>query len=165
VRNYTGQTISRATTTDRLRPNGRVVTLPQRPVVSVASVIDLAAVAVDAAWDGFARLSLTYHSGLTAVDVTYTHGWLEVPDEIVGVVCAIAGRTLSVSSDQNVGMSSETIGAYSYSVGSAAASGGGSGILTNELNVLDAYRVPLPAIQGTVPCELKSGGIIRFDMD
>jgi hypothetical protein len=163
VRAYTGQEVTRRVSTVRLRPVGSLVRLSQRPVnAAPTAVVDIAGNAVSAVWDGFSTLSVS--GCYTALDVTYDHGFAEVPGGLVAVVCSIAARALSVASDQTIGLSNETIGAYSYTVGSAAASGG-AGMLDAERAILDAYIVPSPAIPTGIPELLKTGGIPRFDLD
>jgi hypothetical protein len=73
------------------------------------------------------------------VDVTYTAGYDDVPADVVAVVVQIALRAFGVNAEQT-GLQSESIAGYSYSVGSAAASGG-LGMLQAEREVLDRYRI------------------------
>jgi hypothetical protein len=137
VRSYTGQHISQSETTSRLRLRGGTVRLPQRPVIDVASVADTDGVDLDVTWVAGDRLVVT-NAYLTGwVDVTYTHGYEEIPSEIIAVVCQIAGRAFGRPADES-GMQSETIGQYSYTVGVAAAAGG-LGLLNDERAVLDRY--------------------------
>ena len=56
----------------------------------------------------------------------------------MAVVCQIAARAFGRPADQT-GVSSETIGQYSYQVGGAAAAGP-VGMLADERAVLDRYR-------------------------
>lgn len=147
VRAHTGQTITRATTTDTLRVIHGRITLPQRPVVSVGSVTDISGNALAYDWDGLQRIDVP--SGAqseraflwgsdtkTTAVVTYTHGF-EAGDEldaIAGVVAQIAARAYGTPAE-SVGKSQEAIGSYSYSFGGAAASGA-YGITTSERAVL-----------------------------
>lgn len=150
-----GQQIIEETTTDRLRVRNRRVTLPQRPVTDVASVVDLNDVAVT-----FDRrnevlyLDLTSglnwfeveprRTGLVLVDVEYTHGYPQVPDDVIGVVCQMAARAFGVPAS-GAGVSQESLGAYSYTVGTAAASGG-FGMLPDERRIADSYRHDLGSL-------------------
>lgn len=151
VRGYTGQQFTEATTTVRVKPRKGLVRLPQRPVTAVTAVEDTNGNAVLHTWRGDDTVSVSgntpdtwawepWRNGLTSVDVTYTHGYDEVPDDIIAVVCQIAGRAMGHAAD-TTGMQSETIGEYSYSVGAAAAAGG-LGLLNDERAVLDRYRRP-----------------------
>lgn len=87
VRRFLGQEITQSTSAAKLSGSGPWL-LPQRPVVSVASVVDADSVAVEYELDG-QWLSATAEGPLT---VTYTHGFDPVPDELIELVCAIATR-------------------------------------------------------------------------
>ncbi len=69
------------------------------------------------------------------VQLTYTHGYGVIPDDIKAVVLAAAGRRWV----NPTGFERESIGAYSY----AFASGGGSGLVlgVDERRILSRYRV------------------------
>lgn len=151
VRNYTGQTISEATTTDRVRSRRGVATLPQRPVTAVTSVVN--ATTSDPVlylWDGFDKITTTGNvpddwasvpfSNIATlyVDVANTHGYNPIPDDIIGIVCSIAIRALG-RRPEDAGMTSESIAGYSYSIGAAGAAGA-FGMLADERAVLDGYK-------------------------
>lgn len=152
VRNYTGQQFTRETTTDRFRVRRGIVKLPQRPVIAVSSVISvLSGQPTFFRWDGIDRVSflmseldefewnpvrLAPHP--PAVEITYTHGYDELPDDIVGVVCSIVTRTLGRRPEDSA-VSQESIAGYSYSIGSAGAAGG-FGLLPDERATLDGYK-------------------------
>lgn len=159
VRAYTRQTISRATTTDRLMvriPRGdMVVVLPQRPVTSITTVTDLVGNTVAYEWDGLQTLEIngrtdliftipaTLDDDLAVVDVTYDHG-LDVDNDgrdILGTVRSIiaggiVARAFGTPSEQ-AGKTAETIGGYSYQIGPAAAQGS-FGLLNSEKAALRA---------------------------
>lgn len=149
VRNYMRQDITEATTTERLRVrNGRVL-LPQRPVTAVTAAANVAGGPAAYQWDGFDRIYTAsnvpdpfgwepFRNGITAVNVTYTHGYAVIPDDIVGVVCSIVIRALG-REPVDAGLVSETIQGYSYQLGSAAAAGG-FGMLQAERDILDTYQ-------------------------
>jgi hypothetical protein len=137
------------------RTGGRLI-LPQRPVTEVASVEDPSGNTVLHNWttgddwvdvaanvpDSFAWVP--WRGGIQRYTVTYTHGYVEIPDDIVGVVCQIAARALGRPADQ-AGITQENIDGYGYSIGSAAASGG-FGMLDAEREVCDRYRRARPSI-------------------
>ena len=128
-----GQTINRVTNDEVvLRPYGNEIRLPQRPVVSVASVkaidreggTDLTL--TDWAWDGIDRIDLTGAYPTTdqvitwwnRVDlhtntyrVTYTHGHERTPDYVVAVVCNMVNRVLT-SPSLTEGIAQVNIGQY-----------------------------------------------------
>jgi hypothetical protein len=139
VRSYTGQDLSLVEDdVKRLRVKDGAIRLPQRPVVSVDSVADIDGNDLDVTWSAGDRILLDAPGTYAWADVTYTHGFEEVPGEIVAVVCQIAGRAFGRPPDET-GMQSESIGQYSYTVGVAAAAGG-LGLLNDERAVLDRYR-------------------------
>jgi len=145
VRVYTGRPFARVTETVRLPVVNGYVNLPQRPVVSVTSVVDVYGAVVTHEWFAGSHLNLAsltseswWSPGSSYVDVTYTHGDLAVPAAILGVVCGIAKRALEVPAASS-GLTGETIGGYSYSIGPVAASGG-AGVLNAEKAILDRYR-------------------------
>jgi hypothetical protein len=108
IRNYTRQTISRVTDdTVLLRaPGVRELTLPERPVVSVATVklgtVTVAPAAYLLIGDELVWVASTLSIGNLAeggagwgsalVEVTYTHGYATTPDDIKGVCLAVAAR-------------------------------------------------------------------------
>lgn len=135
VRRYTRQDFAPATTsTVVLRESAGVVRLPQRPVTAVTSVVLIGLngtpdiTTVGWGWDGLDVVDVSGwdnaivnlpewvhdRSWLPATyRVTYTHGYAEVPADIVAVVCGMVGRTMSAPTTQS-GITSETIGSYSY---------------------------------------------------
>jgi len=117
-----------------LRESAGVVRLPKRPVTAVSSVVLIGLdgtpdiTIVGWGWDG---LDVVDVSGWDTVmvnlpewvndrawlpatyRVTYTHGYDEVPPDVVAVVCGMVGRTMAAPSTSS-GITSETIGSYSY---------------------------------------------------
>jgi len=148
VRSYTGQHITQATTTDRVKVKRGWVRLPQGPVTAVSTVLDTNANTILFEWLAGNKVQIQpnldtfsfvpWQGGIKWVDVTYTHGYADVPEDIVVVVCQIAGRAYGTSPEQSA-VSSEGIGSYSYSTGGAAASGA-AGMLAGERAILDRYR-------------------------
>lgn len=137
VRVYTGQQFEQATTTDRLRVRAGRIRLPQRPVTAVSAIADVDGNVIDFSWYSGALIS-----GLGVrrewVDVTYTHGYVVIPDDVVEVVCQIALRAFGTPAESS-GITQESIGSYSYSVGPVAAAGA-VGLLNEERSALDPYR-------------------------
>lgn len=147
IRAWTGQTITEATTTDRLRIIHGRVTLPQRPATAVSAVADIDGNALSYEWDGLQRIdipagTLTESSfdieetNLTVVDVTYTAGYSsgDELDAVAGIVANVAARAYGTAPESG-GRTQESIGAYSYSVGTMAAAGGW-GLLPAEKDML-----------------------------
>lgn len=140
VRRVSGQTISLATTTARFTPVWHVrkfgILLPQWPIVTVDTVIGDDLADVDVTWVSGTNFIETW----VPVTVTYTHGYDPVPDDIVAVVCQVAGRAFGMKPEA-AGITSESLGAYSYSTGGAAAAGP-LGMLKDERETVLAYRRP-----------------------
>lgn len=136
VRSYTGQQFEQTTTTARLRVRNGRVRLPQRPVTAVTAVADVDANAINFTWH--AGDSLTGFGRTGWVDVTYTHGYVAIPDDVIEVVCQMALRAFGVAADAG-GYASESIDDYSYSVGTVAASGA-VGMLDQDRAALAPYR-------------------------
>lgn len=149
VRRYVPQDFTEATTTDRLRVRNGRVTLPQRPVTAVSAVNSITGDPVLYTWEGFDSIATSpnvpdtfawvpWVNGIKAVDVTYTHGFNPIPDDIIGVVCSIVMRALG-RDPIDAGLTSESIQGYSYSLGAAGAAGA-LGMLQAEKDILDAYK-------------------------
>lgn len=131
----------------RLRVKNGKVRLPQRPVTAVSSVATTAGDDLVFAWYSGDAISVNAQ-GLDAwawepfttspqfVDVTYSHGYGEIPEVVVKIVCRIAATALD-SPMEDAGTTSESIAGYSYSRGAIAASGG---LFEEEKRELDAYR-------------------------
>lgn len=147
VRAFTGQEITAGTTTVTTCPDRGRVWLWESPATSITSVVD----DDDEDVEYTARLSagyLTVSSLITSVTVEYDHGFDEVPDDIVAVVCAMAGRAMGVTPEATA-FTSEGAGPFTRSIGSAAASGA-LGMLSAEERLLSRYR-PVRAQLGVVP--------------
>lgn len=145
-----------------LRPVDEQLRLPQRPIHTVAEVVAVSSPpAVDLPVTGWsfdgretvqlecARLQLSLPAGRLeevcaypgTYRVTYSHGYQPVPDDIVGVVCAVVARTLTAPAAA-AGVISETIGAYSYRLTDTAAAGASVGVqlLSADTDALRPYR-------------------------
>ncbi|MET9550537.1 hypothetical protein ABZY36_35330 [Streptomyces sp. NPDC006627] len=159
VRAYLRLDITRATTTDTftmrradpaLHRRGGTITLPQRPVVDIASVL-INGVATHDWWqEGNEVLvrSWSWEQPPAAhrpprVTVSYTHGWDPVPDDIRAVVLQAANRAL-VNPSQ---LRAETVGGESVTY--LVPNGGEAlGVLLSELEkrALRRYKT----LSGTV---------------
>lgn len=138
----------RATRTVTVKvPPSRRVRLGQLPVHSVTTVVDLKDNPLTFEFDGIDTVSISmnlddfafepWSSDIRNVKITYDGGFDTVPDDIVAVVCQIAGRALGTT-PQDAALSSERLGEWSVSVRGAAASGA-LGLLLPERSVLDRY--------------------------
>lgn len=133
---YTGRTFATTEATVTLPVRCGVVTLPHGPVSEVASVLDADDVELEFTWTAGRTVEVSGCSG--EVTVTYTYGWEFVPPAIVAVAAQMAGRALGTNPAET-GIQQESLGSYSVTIGSAAASGP-LGVLPHERAVLDLYR-------------------------
>ena len=149
VRDYCGQLFTLVEDdTIRLPVKRRMVRLPQRPVIDVSAVTDINANPILFTWDNGDRLEVAHNldawsfeqwaSGIKWVDVTYSHGYERIPDQVVAVVCSVALRAFGREATET-GVNQESIGSYSYGFG-AAASAGPLGLVPDEMRVLDRFR-------------------------
>jgi hypothetical protein len=158
VRRFTKQSFTVATSTLRIRPIGNRIRLPKKPVLSVTSVgfiIANNAVAVNFPgwyWDGSDEIWLM--TGGTIVnlaeeltfalewqtpvaEVVWTHGYTQVPDDVVGVICSMVTRLITAPGLG--GVISESVGEYSYRLSDTAAQGP-MALTTAEKDILHGYR-------------------------
>ena len=146
---YTGQSFAAATTTARFKIRNGIVRLSQRPVLAVTAVKDTNGNDAAYEWDTFDRLDVRtqvfdswsmepYRTALRYVDVTYEHGYGDVPPDILGLVCSITLRALGQDPTEG-GVVSEQIDGYSYRLGSASGAGA-YGLLPDERECLDRYK-------------------------
>lgn len=137
VRSYTGQTFAHVEDdVVVLRAVGGVIVLPQRPVTAVTRVEVIGGsealpdfTTSDWLFDGID--SIRIGDGGTIINlpeawwdddgypgtyrVTYSHGYQQVPGDVVAVVCGMVNRTLTAPTMAG-GVTSETIGSYSYRI-------------------------------------------------
>lgn len=163
VRAYTGQDF--AFTQDdvvTVRAQAGMIRLPKRPVVAVSSVVAVGGNGqpdvplVDWWWDGLDLVRVgagEYVINLPeqwwddedgypgTFRVTYSHGWAEVPPDVVAVVCSMVLRTLTAPTTVG-GITSETIGPYSYRLESPG--------VGTAVSLTDAERKTLARYRRTV---------------
>lgn len=159
VRSYTGQDFTE-TSGDAvtLRGQGGAIRLPQRPVTSVSSVIAIGGDGlpevplIDWIWDGVDTIRIgegSFVINLPAVwwdddgypgtyRVTYSHGYTQVPADVVAVVCGMVLRTLTAPTMAG-GVTGETIGSYSYRL-DAPGTGLAAALSQEDRKVLARYR-------------------------
>ena len=144
VRNFTKQDFTINTTTLNIRPQGYRIKLPKKPVLDVVSLQlklpgSTAGVYTTVPgwyWDGSDEVWLTDGSSIinlaeeviTALRwhtptcrVTWKHGYDEVPDGVVGVVCSMITRLITAPGLG--GVISETVGEFSYRLSDTAVQG------------------------------------------
>lgn len=162
IRREARQQISRNTSTIKVTSRAGRLALPEHPVVSITSVIDYAGHAITYSWyAGWGEIVVdssmllnswevepfSFSNPTLPATVTYVHGYNPVPDDILGVACSMAARALGAT-PTDAGVTSESLGSYSVTYGSAAAAGG-FGMLDAERAIVRAYRrprLPLPML-------------------
>lgn len=148
VRGYTGQTFDLVVDDEvLLAGNGStVLLLPELPVLEVTELIedprDVATELVDETgfeWspDGIIRRidGGVFRRRFRWYAITYDHGFEATPEDVLGVVLRVAARGL----ENPLGLRSETIGRYSYTVSGENA---GIGLYAPDRRELDPYVVP-----------------------
>lgn len=159
VRNYTRQDFDHVVgDVVTLRPVADVLRLPQRPVLNVTEVASIGrdggtTVLTGWAWDGSDKVRITGHSivgildpwwpwsgGPSSFRVTYDHGYVDIPDAVVAVVCSMVIRVLESPSAAE-GMIGERIGTYSYQMQQGSGAAGATARLTSaDKEDLKPYR-------------------------
>lgn len=141
IRSYTRQQITTVTGDEIILDpeNRKLILLPEIPVVDVSEVIvgdDTLTIADDVFWYADGRLYRTsggsWGTARQSVEVTYDHGYAEVPDSVRGVCLAKASRLLANPES----LRQESIGSYSRTY-----EGGSSGLTEDEEMILDEYRI------------------------
>lgn len=152
VRGYTGQHFSKVI--DDVATLGVTrgqVSLPQRPAEKPTLVARADGTGVYPAtswwWGGVGVIEFGAPSWVAngpshgrsphAVTVTYSHGYDEIPAEVVGVVCQMVGRVIDGS--DTPGLRSESIDDYQYQMGGNIVSGA-IALVPSEKETLDRYR-------------------------
>lgn len=130
IRKEARNTFQRRTTTLTRTPVDGVIRLPLLPVVSVDAVT-LEGRPVDYRWDD--ETERLFVGGYAPVSVTFTHGYGEVPGDVVAVALTAAQRVLSNPND----LRQETVGAVSVTY---AAETIGASLSPADKDLLGRYR-------------------------
>lgn len=152
VRGYTRQHFSRVEDDEVTLPvsNGKIV-LPQRPAdkpTVVARVDGTGFFPASAWWWGgvgvvefgspsWVANGPSYGSAPRSATVTYSHGYEEIPGDVVAVVCQMVARVIEGSDTH--GLRSESIDDYQYQLGGGIVSGAVA-LVPAEMHSLDRYR-------------------------
>jgi hypothetical protein len=151
VREYTGQFFELVADDEVVLfpDNDGWYRLPQRPIVDVTAIADQDAVDLFTTYafdtDGWFRNFPMYPQAarprwpFSSLSVTYSHGYAEIPADVVMVVCSMAGRSWS----NPAGIRSESVGDYSvtYAIPGTGESIG-LALSRPEMDVLRSYRWP-----------------------
>lgn len=160
IRAYTGQDFSETVGAEvTLRAQAGLIRLPQRPVTAVSAIVAIGGngapdlTLADWWWDGLDLIRIgagEYVINLPeqwwddedgypgTFRITYSYGYATPPGDVVAVGCGMVLRTLT-SPSMAGGVSSETIGPYSYRT---EAPGLGLGIVMSDSDrkILARYR-------------------------
>jgi hypothetical protein len=158
VRAFTKQDFTVSQTTANVRPLGYRLKLVQRPIISIDNVAirlqnNAGAISFPGWWwDGSSEVWLMDTNQIVnlseelesvmawqtpSYDVTYTHGYASIPDDVIGVVCSMVVRSLTVPNQG--GVISESVGEYSYRLSDAAALGPMT-LTKSEEDTLRSYK-------------------------
>jgi hypothetical protein len=136
---YTGRDFTQHTSTVAVQVCCGKATLPHGPVISIASVTQDGS-SIDYSWTSGRTITGLYGS---LVIVTFAWGYAEVPADIIGLVCQVAGRAYGAL-PQDSSAPSESLGGWSTGAVPGAAAAGPFGLLAGERATLDSYRLKLP---------------------
>lgn len=120
----------------------RVLALPCLHLTAVHEVTDVTdepgTAITDYRWSesGVLYRAARWPSGFRTVRAVYSGGYVDVPAEIVAVVCAAAGRA-----QVPAGVASMTVGSQTVTWSGASGGGGTGGLSAAEERVLDRYRI------------------------
>jgi len=163
IRNYTRQYLEQVDddviTLDS--SGGYRLFLPELPVIDVTKVVEDGVTLTQG--DDYKlgqhgilhRIDQKWASGIQNITITYSHGFGDIPDDIVAVCTRAASRSYqagvrAADSDGLMGVASKSLG--DFSVAFASESGGGTGegimgasaarmLLLSEKDTLDKYRI------------------------
>ena len=140
VRGYTGLNLTAGSYTTLAR--GQIVQLPQRPVVSVTSVVDDDGNDVDWVLRAGGVLQAACSENLT---IEFDAGYTVLPDALVELVCSIASRLDSVNPAAASGVQQESGGSESVTFGFDSYNAI-SELTTGEKRALDKLFPKRPAV-------------------
>lgn len=162
IRNYTRQHLSRVVgeTITLDSAGGYRLLLPELPVISVSAVVEDGTTLTAGTDYKLGQHGILYRQnrvwacGVQIVQVTYTHGYETIPNDIVDVATRAAARMYqaglrAAEHDGVPGVSSKSLGDFSVSFASDAGGGVGEGmmgvsaaraLLLSEKDLLDRYR-------------------------
>ena len=141
VRGYVDQQITFGTSTVVLPESNR--RLPQRPVIAVTSVVDEDGVTLTDGTDWELvgdRIETGARGRLT---VTYSHGLIDLPDELIELVCTVAARIGNMPAELQTGVQQQGAGPFQTTYGFDSHKAA-SGLTQGEKDVLNRLWPRLP---------------------
>jgi hypothetical protein len=143
---------------------GTKIFLPELPVIDVSEVVEdgetlVAGTDYKLGQHGILhRIGKKWAAGIQNIEITYSHGYAIIPDDVIAVCVRAASRGYqaglkSADSEGVLGVASKSLGDFSVSYVSESGGGAGEGVmgasaarmlLMSEKDMLDAYRVKGP---------------------
>lgn len=124
-------------------PGGRTAMLPTLELTDVVTVTDAGTVVdpLDLEWsrDGYLRRCGCWTTKLRGLSVTATHGYADVPVDLIALVCTVAARAAASPAGavrEQVGSASVTYSQVGFNVS------GGTALLKHEIEYLAKYKLP-----------------------
>lgn len=141
IRGHVRQRITYGTSTVALPASDR--RLPERPVVSVESVVSEDGTALVAGTDYELVGDRVDTARTDRLTVTYTHGLGTLPDDLVELVCTVAARMGGMPAELQAGVQQQGAGPFQQTYGWDAYKAA-SGLTEGEKQVLARYWPRLP---------------------
>lgn len=141
IRGHVRQRITYGTSTVTLPASDR--RLPERPVVSVESVVSEDGTALVAGTDYELVGDRVDTARTDRLTVTYTHGLGTLPDDLVELVCTVAARMGGMPAELQAGVQQQGAGPFQQTYGWDAYKAA-SGLTEGEKQVLARYWPRLP---------------------
>ena len=141
IRGHVRQRITYGTSTVTLPASDR--RLPERPVVSVESVVSEDGTALVAGTDYELVGDRVDTARTDRLTVTYTHGLGTLPDDLVELVCTVAARMGGMPAELQAGVQQQGAGPFQQTYGWDAYKAA-SGLSEGEKQVLARYWPRLP---------------------
>lgn len=142
IRGALGQQVTAGEST--VKAGGPVFRLPERPVREVVSVVDTAGAPVPFEAVGSLVTLDNWAPGQT-VTVTYRHGYVDLPDELVELVCQVAKRISNTDPQIEAGKQQVSMGPFAATMGWDAWKSQ-AGLAAGEIATLLRYWPELPQV-------------------
>lgn len=145
IRDFCGWNITAETVTDEMLDTDgeRSLWLPTLWLTDVASINELTlplTAGTDYEWRRYGKVTRLdrrcWPRQSRSVEITYTHGYPEIPDSIKGICLSLAGRVYN----NPVGARSQTAGPFAQSF-AVPSSGAVASLLLEELSQLGPYKL------------------------
>lgn len=123
-------------------PGGRLLLLPSLHVTEVVTVVNDGAVVTDPEWSASGMIRGCWSSRFRGIEVTFTHGFNPVPQDLLEVVTQMASYAQELVSAGASGIATQMAsGPHSFSVSPAAAAGA-VGLSGQHRGTLARFKLP-----------------------